>query len=1074
MTLWAWKSLKLLLLHLMLARRVKGFVAHTNFRPRLSSNLHKRTGAHSNLQYLQNGEPYILDQSYPILSRRFRRSFSTLYSSTDLKFDVTSDNIEHHRSYHGSSSAILNDLNPSQVQAVTQPPHSISRVIAGPGSGKTRVLTCRMAYLLMEASRHDRILGVTFTRKAAGEMQERLNKLLKTVVVQDDPGILSRVQSSDDVVIEGSNPVDRKVQGLLDRVTLGTFHSVCAKILRWNGDVLAALPSLVKAMPRGAYLDGSFAVIDEAGQLRLLKDCLIEAGIDLEEYKLKPKPVLSVLADCKAKIAVGEDPFTSSVNKPLSKAKQIAQKVLPLYREKLVGHNCLDFDDLMYFTLELLQEYREVRERLRRHWPHVLVDEFQDTSRSQMEIVKLLATDSLLIVGDADQSIYSWRGAHVGSLHEFEDEYRDRSGGVQTIYLMENYRSTANIVKAAQKVISHTPAGSSSAAVDKLRKKMQPKRESGAVPRIVTMSDDRAEAEFVVKTIKADMAAGKYDQDQSAAVLYRTNAQSRALEEACVKANLPYVIFGSATSFYKRQEIRDCLCFLRWLYNGRDRVAMLRAIETPKRGIGDKAIQEFDAYCAEVEAFYVDELPGRPIPTPLDILFSFTDSQETALIAGAPSTPGTMSKRFYNLFKEFAVKLRGIHNKAQTASLEAVLAAILEEFVLLPHFDKISDSVAQFEERKANVRELQQATTRYEGACLERKNSADTEFGDSPLGKFLDDVALVTDVQESSSEERFVVKLMTIHASKGMEFDHVFLVGNEDGTFPTQQAIQEGDGSVVLEEEKRLCYVAMTRAKTELIMSWRKEVNVFTAKGIRTEERKLSRFLEILLKKKNDQTATDSAPAKSSELRAHTKPSSYQPARNYSAAAFNQKGAKSLYAQRRRSLTVGSQRPSTSYDSRKTAPTRRIPSVLSDVPSSPSRAAAPRVSGESNASRISRAALDTPQIPKVVARLPTRSQPSPTPENYNRPSPVRHTPVQAHKDSKSEAVKPPPTKKPRDRSFSSTMFYPVGSQVMHQLLGKGTVLTPPPAADPMLVLVEFESGRKGEFDACGQDLAPGI
>jgi hypothetical protein len=248
MTLWAWKSLKLLLLHLMLARRVKGFV-HANFRPRISSNLHKRTGAHSNLQYLQNVEPYILDQSYASLSRRFRRSFSTLCSSTDLNFDVTSDDTEHHRSYHGSSSAILNDLNPSQVQAVTQPPHSISRVIAGPGSGKTRVLTCRMAHLLMEASRHDRILGVTFTRKAAGEMQERLNKLLKTVVVQDDPGILSRVQSNDDVVVEGSNPIDLKVQSLLDRVTLGTFHSVCAKILRWNGDVLAALPSLVKAMP---------------------------------------------------------------------------------------------------------------------------------------------------------------------------------------------------------------------------------------------------------------------------------------------------------------------------------------------------------------------------------------------------------------------------------------------------------------------------------------------------------------------------------------------------------------------------------------------------------------------------------------------------------------------------------------------------------------------------------------------------------------------------------------------------------------------------------------------------------
>jgi DNA helicase-2/ATP-dependent DNA helicase PcrA len=999
----------------------------------------------------------------------------------DTVFDYDPDN------------AILKDLNPSQIKAVTQLPNTVMRVIAGPGSGKTRVLTCRMAHLLVEASRRDRILGVTFTRKAAGEMQERLVHLIEKVVKQQDNGILSAVASEDEIQLEGDvDMADVKAQQLLQRVTLGTFHSICAKILRWNGDLLATLPSLVKAMPRGVNLDGAFAVIDEAGQLRLLRDCLNETNIDLEAFNLKPKPLLSLLSDCKAQLAVGANPFEQTTNsKPLSRPKQIAQKVLPLYQEKLVGHNCLDFDDLIYFTRELLQENRDVRERLQRYWKHVLIDEFQDTSRTQMDIVKLLTTDSLFIVGDADQSIYSWRGAHVGSLHDFEDEYQDIPGGVQTVYLMENYRSTGNIVKAAQKVISHTQGKSSSARVDSLRRNMKPKRESGGVPRIVVLADDRAEAAFVVKTVKESMDAGKFNEDQSVAVLYRTNAQSRALEEACVKENIPYVIFGSATSFYKRQEIRDCLCFLRWLYNGRDRVAMLRAIQTPKRGIGDRAIQEFDAYCAEVEHHYEESVPGVPVPTPLDVLFSFTGSAGTDLDPSAPSPVGTISKRTYNLLKDFSIKLRQLHEKAQTATLSEVLTTLIRDFELIPHLNKISNSVTEFEERKANVQELQQATSRYEGACS-IKVSRDDDFVDSPLGAFLDDVALVTDMSDNSPDDRLTVKLMTIHASKGMEFDMVFVVGNEDGTFPTSQAIQEGDGSVVLEEEKRLCYVAMTRAKSELILTWRKEVSVFTSNGMRSTRRGMSRFLEILVGKKNNKGEASASekfePSPTSNPNFSVTSSAKR--QYYSAAEFKRKGAASVYAQRYKSgksrdptpvpVAQAAHREFTGttsvyapkrnqqslFGTREASPhptKPRIPNVVARLPSQP------QTSHSQSASRsveTTGSANNSPRISKVVARLPLKADAphhsdSSSMSSSNRGSPASH-------EQKSPKSPEPET----SRGLSSTLFYPVGSQVVHEELGKGTVQTPPSTGDPMAVQVLFANGQKGVFDATGTDLAP--
>jgi DNA helicase II / ATP-dependent DNA helicase PcrA len=286
----------------------------------------------------------------------------------------------------------------------------------------------------------------------------------------------------------------------------------------------------------------------------------------------------------------------------------------------------------------------------------------------------------------------------------------------------------------------------------------------------------------VVKHVKDLVNSGTYGPKHSVAFIYRTNAQSRALEEACVQQNLPYLIFGSATSFYKRQEIKDCLCFFRWLYNGHDRSAMLRVFKTPARGIGDVALREFDDYCGRVNAYFDEFYPEKPKFSPFDIFLAFSNGEGGTVAEDIPPPSLAMSTRPLKVMTQFSAQFRRIRDLAYKEPVEKVLSSIVNDLELLPYLDKISKSKAEFEERKANVQELRNAAERYTkgGPCLDREIATfqgDEDFTQSPLGTFLDDVALVTDM----------ASLMTIHASKGMEFDTVFVVGNEEGTFPTSQ-----------------------------------------------------------------------------------------------------------------------------------------------------------------------------------------------------------------------------------------------------------------------------------------------
>jgi ATP-dependent exoDNAse (exonuclease V) beta subunit len=529
-------------------------------------------------------------------------------------------------------------------------------------------------------------------------------------------------------------------------------------------------------------------------------------------------------------------------------------------------------------------------------------------------------------------------------------------------------------------------------------------------------------AQFVVDNIVDLVADSSLTSESTVAIVYRTNAQSRFLEEACVAKNLPYVIRGGAGGFYKRAEVKDCMCFLRWMYNGNDESAMIRAFQTPSRGLGDKAVAAFKDYCSAVDMFYRVSLPGTVRPSKLDILFSLTGMDGLSLVQGAPEASEYIPKRALNNFIPFAGQMNKLRNQAFTSPVDSLLFDIIGDFDLLSHFDSISKSRSEYNERYENVQELRRATRRYsdQGPALAAKTAEVTEDV-SPLGSFLDDVSLISDVaadDEVSGNPRLVVNLMTIHASKGTEYDAVFVVGNEEGTLPSWLSIQEGEDSVALQEERRLCYVAMTRAKTRLVMTWRKEVTSFSdwsAKGPKTVEKSRSRFLDALVTKgKGEKSKT--SPTPKSPLRPTKAASTSDPGESWERQLVPN-GSTRLLARR----DVGSRKTSAASQSAETGKN----GVLSKRPNS------------------------RPQAESMQPRTVNHSSPPVTPTTPIKPADKRQT-------------------------FDSTLFYPVGSDVIHPNFGKGKVLEPPPATadNKSLVRVKFDNGRTMEFPVESIELVP--
>jgi DNA helicase-2/ATP-dependent DNA helicase PcrA len=598
-------------------------------------------------------------------------------------------------------SAILEGLNPQQRKAI-EAKDGPTLVIAGPGSGKTRVLTSRVAYLLETRNVFPyRVMAVTFTNKAAREMRERLNKM----VGQDRAGDLM----------------------------LGTFHSICARILRRES--------------AAAGLDRNFTIYDTDDQTNVVKAALAEMNID--EKKYKPSAILGAISNAKNEL------ITPEQYKPDSYFNEIAGRVYARYNAILRANNALDFDDLLMETVLLLKRNDQVREKLQERYLHVLVDEFQDTNIAQYTLVKLIAGKhrSLFCVGDPDQGIYRWRGADHRNAQRLRDDFHD----LQVIPLDQNYRSTQTILDAAMAVIKKNPN----------RTHINLFTQKGHGPKIAVreMFNEDEEAQYVVDTI-AELTRQKAAEPGDVAVMYRTNAQSRAVEDAFVRAGLPYRLVG-ATRFYARKEIKDVLAYLRIVNNPADTVSLQRIINVPARGIGEKTFAQLDAAAKAngmtcMEVLVQGNLEGRAAK----VLKEF----------------GTLWQQWVRLRAELSVGQMFDHI-IQTSGYR----------------DYLRDGTEEGEDRWANVVEL-------------RNVAADA--GDAPLSDFLNDIALVSET-DNYDENANAPTLMTLHAAKGLEFRVVFIVGLVEGVLPHSRSLDDPEE---MAEERRLMYVGITRAKERLYL----------------------------------------------------------------------------------------------------------------------------------------------------------------------------------------------------------------------------------------------------------------
>ncbi len=607
---------------------------------------------------------------------------------------------------------LLKGLNPQQQQAVTAGTGPVL-VLAGPGSGKTRVLTQRIAYLIGNLGvRPYHILAVTFTNKAAREMEHRVEGLLA---------------------------------GAAQGLTLGTFHATCARILRREAEHLP--------------FNSNFVIFDDDDQIGIVKRALQDLNVDEKRYK--PQGILASISNAKNELVQPDD-------YPIETYRdEVVKRVYRRYQELLLANNGVDFDDLLYWVAMLFETNQPVRERYARRFEHVLVDEFQDTNLAQYQLLKHVASfhRNIFVVGDTDQSIYAWRGADYRNLLRFEEDYPD----TQVILLEQNYRSTQAILDTAMAVIDRNPH-------------RKPKRlftERGAGRRAVLHEayDDRGEAAFVIDTI-ASLVAKEAARPGDFAVMYRTNAQSRILEEAFLKANLPYRLVG-AQRFYGRREIKDTIAYLRLVYNPEDEISLTRVINTPTRGIGDKSMVALRTYARKKGV------------TPSTLLLSMAKGEDS-------ECEKIFQPRALSAFVSFGKLLTAWRAAAADLPPMELMDRILTDIEYRMYID---DGTEEGSDRWENVMELRRLAA---------------EYKDRSLSDFLEDIALVSD-QDTLQSEANVPTLLTLHAAKGLEFGVVFIVGLNDGTLPHSRSFDDPDS---MEEERRLFYVGITRAKDRLYLSF--------------------------------------------------------------------------------------------------------------------------------------------------------------------------------------------------------------------------------------------------------------
>ena len=636
---------------------------------------------------------------------------------------------------------LLAGLNPPQREAVEHSEGPLL-VLAGAGSGKTRVLTHRIAYLLATgAARPGEILAITFTNKAAAEMRERVAQL-----------------------------IGRSVRAMW----VTTFHSACARMLRADAERLG-------------YSRG-FTIYDEADSLRMLKRCLSELGVDPKRYP--PRAVRSKISGAKNQL-IDADSYAQTASGPF---EEVVAEAFPLYEKRMLEANAMDFDDLLVRTVNALELYEEVRERWRCTFRHVLVDEYQDTNHAQYRLLQLLASEhgNLMVVGDEDQSIYGFRYADIHNILDFDRDFPD--AGV--VKLEQNYRSTGTILEAANAVVEHNR--------ERRPKALWTEAEAGERIMLSELADEHEEARWVageVERLGDEEEVARSD----VAVFYRTNAMSRVVEDTLNRFNVPYQVIGG-TKFYDRTEVKDAIAYLSLLQNPADQVSFGRVVNVPRRGIGNTSQGRLASY-ANTAGLTIWEVMERAEEVP-------------GLGAAAIKAVG----RFYETMDLLRARVDA------GAPVAEILRAVLSETGYLEALS--AERTVEAEGRAENLEALVEGAAEFD---LEREREGEAEV--PPLEGYLQQISLLSD-QDSLEDKQELVTLMTLHNAKGLEYDAVFVIGCEDGAFPHMRALEEGGE----EEERRLCYVAITRARKRLYLTWAKERRLFG----RAEYNLPSRFIDEL------------------------------------------------------------------------------------------------------------------------------------------------------------------------------------------------------------------------------------
>ena len=608
-----------------------------------------------------------------------------------------------------------NNLNPKQQEAVLHKDGPLL-IFAGAGSGKTRVLTYRIAHLIENGVDPYHILAITFTNKAAREMKERVASLISVG----------------------------------DRCWIATFHATCVRILRRDIDRLG--------------YNTRFSIFDTSDSERLLKEVISELNLDEKHYPVRY--VSNIISEQKNELITPEAFARNHVGDYVM--GNIAE-AYELYQKKLKSNNALDFDDIIFRAVDLFRMVPEVLQVYQNRFHYVMVDEYQDTNTAQYQLIALLAgsRQNLCVVGDDDQSIYGWRGANIRNILNFERDFPN----ARVIKLEQNYRSTQSILNAANSVVTNN--------INRSEKALWTENGDGEKIKVYKATSDGEEAVFVADTIKAQVSDGaKYN---DFAVLYRNNAQSRAVEDRLVMSDIPYRLYGGVR-FYERMEVRDVLAYLKAIDNPSDDLAWGRIINVPRRGIGTKTIQKVQSYAAE------------------------NDISIHAAIADTAEIPGVSKKTAASLLA-FSELMSNFSSYSSKNSVLQLMQKILDD---TGYMESLADGTPESAGRIENVQELMAKAREFENSL--------SEGDDASLSAFLEDVALVADI-DNYEEGADTVSLLTLHSAKGLEFPQVFMIGFEEGLFPAYRSITSGKLDD-LEEERRLCYVGITRARQQLYITW--------------------------------------------------------------------------------------------------------------------------------------------------------------------------------------------------------------------------------------------------------------